>query len=117
MECIAFKPMRDFSYFQKHTNAVTFAVNNCDGTSSAYRIKHTPLKKCPVCGSRARIKAVNSWGLLGFIVKCNSCSAESIAGFEGKTVAFENIPARYVTFEEALHCAVQKWNTRTVRKQ
>lgn len=113
MECIALKPMRDFCYFQKHTNAVTFAVNNCDGTSSAYRIKHAPLKKCPVCGSRARVKPVNAWGLLGFIVKCNSCSAESIAGFEGKTVAFENIPSKYVTFEEALQYAVDKWNTRT----
>lgn len=117
MEFVALKPMKDFCYFQKHINAVTFAVNECNGTASAYRIKHKPLKKCPVCGSRARVKAVNSWGILGFIIKCNNCGAESLPGFEGKTVGFKDIPERYVTFEEALHCAVNKWNAQTVRKQ
>ena len=71
------------------------------------------LRECPFCEGEAELKVQdNVFGMKAARVTCKSCHCVSNCFVEGKTVAFTNIPSRFVTLEECINKAVDQWNRR-----
>lgn len=72
------------------------------------------LKLCPFCGGSAElITGVNAFNMRYARVSCRVCHCTAGYLTEGKTVAFKGFPSRYVTLDECIDKAREKWNHRT----
>lgn len=70
------------------------------------------IKKCPFCGGKAVLEHGEMFGHKTAFVYCISCHAKTATALEGVTIAFLNIPSRYISIEECEKKVIEKWNSR-----
>lgn len=70
------------------------------------------LNPCPFCGGDAEMKLSSSVMQNAVRISCTQCHSASGSFTEGRTVAFKDIPSRYVTLDECIRSAVMMWNRR-----
>ncbi|GKH33502.1 Lar family restriction alleviation protein [Faecalicatena contorta] len=74
--------------------------------------KEYKLKRCPFCGGEAEMKQNEFVGHQRVYIQCTSCHAVSCIQTEGQTMAFKDIPSRYVSIDECRQKSVERWNRR-----